>query len=246
MGKIVGHECRFEAKILYLCGGKQNFEAMKTWISKRVIILVGLLMAGLFAQAQESGTVTQGLFSNKPKKLVVDAKIGRSFLGDTEINEIGRTDVFFGGANLAYGVLLRNNFLGIGGGVEYVDMMGNGTCDFPVYLDLRHYLSKEANKGFFVGIKAGYVFGGKESYLASTRVFGDEFPCSIDRSMGGLYGELAVGYCLKGFSAFASYNYRLIDYSMTIMPVGAGYEAPLSSFTRTMHTVMCGVSFMLF
>jgi len=217
---------------------------MKTWISKQVILLVGLLMAGLFAQAQESGSAKQGLLSSTPKKLVVDAKVGRSFLGDTEINEIGKVDVFFGGANLAYGMLLRNNFLGIGGGVEYADMMDNGSLDFPIYVDARHYFSKEANKGFFIGLKAGYVLGGKKSYLGSTIVAGDEFPCSIDRSMGGFYGELALGYCLKGFSLFASYNYRSIHYDLALL--GVGYMAPLSSFTRTMHTVMVGVSFMLF
>ena len=219
---------------------------MKTRISKRVIFLVGLLMVGLFTQAQESGAAKQGLLSNKPKKLVVDIKIGRSFLGDTEINEIGKVDVFFGGANLAYGALLRNNFVGIGGGVEYVDMLDNGSFDFPIYVDVRHYFSKEANKGFFIGVKAGYVLGGKKSYLGSTSVEGDEFACSIDRSMGGLYGELALGYCFKGFSLFASYNYRSIHYDVTLIPVGVGYVAPWSSFTRTMHTVMGGVSFMLF
>jgi hypothetical protein len=239
-------ECRFDANILFLCGRNQNFRAMGTRISKQVILLIGLLAAGLFAQAQESGVAKQGLMSNKTKKLVVDAKIGRSFLGDTKINEIGRADVFFGGANLAYGVLLSNNFLGIGGGVEYVDMLDNGSFDFPIYVDVRHYFSKEANKSFFIGVKAGYVLGGKKSYLGSTSVEGDEFACSIDRSMGGLYGELALGYCFKGFSVFASYNYRSIHYDVTLIPVGVGYVAPWSSFTRTMHTVMGGVSFMLF
>ena len=219
---------------------------MKTWISKQVILLFGLLMVGQFAQAQESVATKQGLLSDKPKKLVVDAKIGRSFLGDTEINEIGKVDVFFGGANLAYGVLLRNNFLGIGGGVEYVDMMDNGSFDFPIYVDLRHYFSKEANEGFSVGAKVGYAFGGKKSYLASTHISGDEFPCSIDRSVGGFFGELAVGYCFMGINLFASYNYRSIDYGVTMIPNGVVNESPLSSFTRTMHTVMAGVSFMLF
>lgn len=224
----------------------KNFETMTTRFLQKVILLIGLLAAALFAQAQESGATKQGLLSDKPKKLVVDAKIGRSFLGNTEINEIGKVDVFFGGANLAYGALLRNNFLGIGGGVEYVDMLDNGSFDFPIYVDVRHYFSKEANKGFSVGAKAGYVFGGKKSYLASTRISGDEIPCSIDRSMGGLFGELAVGYCFMGVNLFVSYNYRSINYGVTMIPIGLVNESPLSSFTRTMHTVMAGVSFMLF
>lgn len=219
---------------------------MRTRISIQVTLTVGLLMAVLFVQAQESGVTKQGFLSDKTKKLIVEAKIGRSFLGDTEINEIGKVDVFFGGANLAYGAMLGNNFVGIGGGVEYVDMMENGSFDFPVYVDARHYFSKEAGKGFFMDVKAGYILGGKKSYLASAQVAGSDYPCSIDRSMKGFYGELALGYCIRDFGLFASYNYRPIKYDLTLTPYGVTYVAPLSSFARTMHTVMVGISVMLF
>ena len=141
--------------------------------------------------------------------------------------------------------MLRNNFVGLGASYEYVDML-QGSHNFPVYLNLQHYLSKEAGKGFFVGAKVGYILGGKTSIPILKYVSGQEVNGTADRSMKGPYGELSAGYAYRGVNFLASYNYRVINYETTSFPYGVYQYIFHSTSSRVMHTVMFGFSFMLF
>lgn len=217
---------------------------MDTRIQKYVILLFALSLMGCYAYAQSGNEPKKGLFADKPKKLLVDLKAGRGFLGSMAGEDGGEAQVFCGGGSLSFGMMLRNNFVGLGGGVEYVDLL-QGSYDFPVFLNLQHYLSKEPNRGFFVGAKLGYIFGGNKSIPTVVSIQGTEINGTIDRSMKGLYGEVNAGYCLYGINLFVSYNYRVISYETTLYPNNLYNESPYSSTSRVMHMVMIGFSSLL-
>lgn len=212
---------------------------MNTQKLHRVVMLVVFLLAGFCTQAQNY----QGLFSDKPKKLLVEAKVGRSFLGNSEVVAADEAQVFYGGAALTYGMMLHNTLLGIGAGAEYVDMM-QGSFDFPLFANVQHYFSGVAGSGFFVGAKLGYILGGKKTMPIQTVVMQETIDGSIDRSMQGFYGEVSVGYRWSSINFFVAYNYRVISYKTVWVPNSYGVSNSTSS--RVMHTAMLGVSFMLF
>lgn len=219
---------------------------MKSRMQKRAILLVGLLFLGCCVYAQNEIPSSKGLLTGKPKKLLVELKAGQGFLGNMAGEEDGKARVFYGGGLVSYGVVLRTAFLGLGAGVEYVDML-EGSLDFPVIMTLRYYLSKEVGKGFFVGATAGYIFGGAKSMLTVVNTSYGEINGTVNRSMKGPYGEVIAGYCLSGVNLSVSYNYRVIGYETVLYPTGnMVYEVANSSSSRVMHTVMFGVSFMLF
>lgn len=213
---------------------------MVTRIPKHVILVSALLLVGCYAQAQN-----KGLFADKPKKLLIELKAGRGFLSSMAGEEGGEAKVFYGGGSLSYGMMLRNNFLGLGVGAEYVDMM-NGSYDFPVFLNLQHYFSKDLDQGFFIGAKVGYIFGGKKTIPIIVYLQGEEVNGTIARSMQGIYGEVSAGYRFRDINFFAAYNYRVVGYETTLYPNGGMYAMPYSTSSRVMHVVMAGVSFMLF
>lgn len=212
---------------------------------KQVILFLILLIAGFGLQAQNKSTNHKGLLSDKPKKLIVELKAGQGFLGNMSGTTSNESKVFCGGGNLSYGFMLRNNFIGFGGGVTYYDMY-EGSFDFPVFLQIMHFMSNESDKGFFIGAKGGYIFGGNTSIAALIPMPGEEMNGTIERSMKGPYGEVLVGYRFYGTNFFASYNYRVINYETIVFPNNSYIMAPLSSSSRVMHTVMLGFSFMLF
>ena len=213
---------------------------MKTPLLKRLVMLAVLMLVAYCAQAQEN---YRGLFSDKPKKLLIEAKVGRSFLGARENAETGEVKAFYGGAALSYGVLLRNTYLGIGASAEYVDLM-DGSFDFPVFVNCQYSFSKESDKGFFAGVKLGYIFGGKKTIPIQTVVHEEVIEGSDERSMKGFYGELSAGYCFSSITVFVSYNYRVIGYERIWLSNQLGISN--SSSSRDMHTVMLGVAFKLF
>ena len=199
-----------------------------------------LMFVAYCAQAQQN---YKGLFSDKPKKMLIEAKVGRSFLSAREGAEIGEVKVFYGGAALSYGVLFRNTYLGIGAGAEYVDLM-EGSFDFPVFVNCQYSFSKESDRGFFAGVKLGYIIGGKKNIPIQTIVNEEVIEGSDERSMKGFYGELSAGYCFSSFSVFVSYNYRVIGYERIWLSNQFGVSN--SSSSRDMHTVMLGIAFKLF
>lgn len=215
---------------------------MNKRVLKHVILVAALLLLGCYAQAQNEASPKNGWLSNRPKKLNLELKVGRGFLSETATEESAR--VFYGGGAISYGLLLSTNFVGLGAGAEYIDMM-EGAYDFPVFLNYQHFFSNEAGKGIFAGVKLGYIFGGRTTVPIQMILNGEEIDGVIERSMKGFYGELNVGYCLSGFNIFASYNYRVIGYETTLYPNGGVYEMPYSTSSRVMHTIMVGLSFMI-
>ena len=202
-----------------------------------------LLLVGCYAQAQSEISPKKGFLADKAKKLNIELKVGRGFLGDMAGEEGSDAKLFYGGGSMSYGFMLHNNFVGLGVGAEYIDMM-EGSFDFPVFLNLQHYFSTDIDKGCFVGAKMGYILGGKKSIPVIISLYGNEENATIERSMQGLYGEVAVGYSLSGFTLFVAYNYRVINYKTSLYNMS--YESPYSTSSRILHTVMVGVSFMLF
>ena len=226
---------------MFLCNLKLNQVVMMKPRNKRIVLILAMMFASVCMKAQNEAPAHKGLLSDYPKKLIVELKAGQGFLGDRVGEEGTETKVFAGGGGLSYGVLLRNNFVGFGASYEYVDML-QGSHNFPVYLNLQHYLSKEVGKGFFVGAKVGYILGGK----TSIPVIITGINSTADRSMKGPYGELSAGYAFHGINLFASYNYRVINYETTLYPNNMYHSVPHSTSSRIMHTVMFGFSFMLF
>ena len=208
-------------------------------------MILAMMFASVCMKAQNEASAHKGLLADYPKNLIVELKAGQGFLGDRVGEEGTEAKVFAAGGGLSYGVLLRNNFVGLGASYEYVDML-QGSNSFPVYLNLQHYLSKEVGKGFFIGAKVGYILGGKTSIAILKYVSGHEVNGTIDRSMRGPYGELSAGYAFHGINLFASYNYRVINYETTLYPNNMYHSVPHPTSSRIMHTVMFGFSFMLF
>lgn len=217
---------------------------MKMQIHKHTMLLFGLLLLSFCVQAQDEGSTNKGLFADKPKKLMIELKAGRGFLSNMSGEASGEGRVFVGGGGMSFGVMLRNTFLGLGVNAEYVDMT-EGSFDFPVFLNAQHFFKNETNKGFFVGAKAGYIFGGNKSMPVLITVEEEEVNANINRSMKGPYGEVNVGYRLNGVNIFVSYNYRVIHYETTLYSNSLHYNSPYSSTYRSMHAVMLGFSFML-
>ena len=214
---------------------------MNKKIQRHTLLLVGLLLACFSLQAQDNVSYKNGFLANKPKKMLIDLKAGRGFLSSTESEDDAR--VFYGGGNVSFGLLLNGSFVGLGAGGEYVDMK-EGSFDFPVFVNYQYYFSRETGKGFFAGAKLGYIFGGKKSIPIQTTVHEEVIDGAIERSMKGLYGEVDAGYCFSGFNLFVSYNYRVIGYE-TIWAAN-NFGLTNSTYSRTMHMVMVGISFMVF
>lgn len=215
-------------------------------VLKQIVLVAALLLMGCHAQAQNESYSQRSWLSNKPKKLNIELKAGRGFLSGLEGTDGSDARVFYGGGNMSYGFMLSNNFVGLGVGAEYYSMM-EGSFDFPVFLNFHHYFSKDAEKGVFVGAKVGYMFAGKKSIpTVEEMLSGDMVNASRERSMKGLFWEVAAGYRFSNLSLSVSYNYRVIGYETILYPENAPAGIPYNTYSRTMHTVMAGVSFMLF
>lgn len=215
-------------------------------IQKHVVLIAAMLLIGCYALAQSEASPKKGFFADKPKKLNIELKVGRGFLGDMAGEEGSDARLFYGGGSMSYGLMLGKNFVGLGAGVEYVDLM-EGSFDFPVFLNFQHYFSKDSEKGLFAGAKLGYMFGGKKAIPTVEKMpSGDMVNATRERSMKGLYWEVNAGYRFSNLALFVAYNYREIGYEITLYPEDALAGIPYKTYSRTIHTVMAGVSIMLF
>lgn len=92
---------------------------------KKALVVLFLLAATLVGVAQTTESQPEpnkGLFSGRDKYLNIEAKLGRAFLQAGE--ETGdAAQVFYGGAGIGFGVMLKNTMVGIGGAFECVDLL---------------------------------------------------------------------------------------------------------------------------
>lgn len=218
---------------------------MDKHVLKQFVLMTALLLMGCCALAQDEVSSNNRLTS-RPKKLNLELKAGRGFLSSLEGQDGSDARVFYGGGSLSYGLMLGKNYVGLGAGAEYYSLM-EGSFDFPVFLSFQHYFSNDSEKGFFVGAKLGYMFAGKKSIpTVEMMPSGDPVNATRERSMKGLYWDVEAGYRLSNISLFLSYNYRVIGYKTTLYPEDAPMGIPFNTYSRTMHTVMAGLSIMLF
>lgn len=216
---------------------------MEKRVLKQFVLVAVLLLMGCFAQAQNDASSKNSWFANKSKKLNIELKAGRGFLSETPTEASAR--LFYGGGSMSFGLMLGKNFVGLGAGAEYYSLM-EGSFDFPVFLSFQHYFSKDYEKGFFIGAKLGYMFAGKKS-IPTIEYVGDEpFNAIRERSMKGLYWDVEAGYRFSNLNLFVSYNYRIIGYETLLYRDESPIPYTYNTYTRTMHTIMAGISFMLF
>lgn len=217
---------------------------MEKRVLKQFVLVAVLLLMGCYAQAQNDASSKNSWFANKSKKLNIELKAGRGFLSETPTEESAR--LFYGGGSMSFGMMLGRNFVGLGAGAEYYSLE-EGSFDFPVFLSFQHYFSKDYEKGFFIGAKLGYMFAKKKSIQWPEKMpSGDLVDANRERSMKGLYWDVEAGYRFSKLNLFVSYNYRVIGYATTLFPEDAPMGIPYNTYTRTMHTIMAGISFMLF
>ena len=183
------------------------------------------------------------LFADQTKFVLLEGKMGRSFLKKEEhFSEAAR--VFFGGAGVSVGLEKGRTLIGIGGSFEFFDLLDDSYA-FPLYLTLRHCIGDDTRNGMFVAVKAGYILGGKTTFSSTTMVWGHELMGTTLRSMQGPYGEVLLGYSYQGFDFFVSYNYRVVNYESHYM-WAPPLPNPDTAWKKSMHTVMGGVGFRLF
>ena len=217
---------------------------MEKRVLKQFVLVAALLLMGCYAQAQNETSPKTGRLANRSKKLNIELKAGRGFLSETPTEESAR--LFYGGGSASFGLMLGKNLVGLGAGAEYYSLM-EGSFDFPVFATFQHYFTKDYEKGFFIGAKLGYMFAGKKS-IPTVEVMpsGDPVNATRERSMKGLYWDVQAGYRFSNLNLFVSYNYRVIGYETTLYPENALMGIPYNTYTRTMHTIMAGISFLLF
>jgi len=217
---------------------------MEKRVLKQFVLVAALLLMGCYAQAQNEASPKTGRLANRSKKLNIELKAGRGFLSETPTEESAR--LFYGGGSASFGLMLGKNLVGLGAGAEYYSLM-EGSFDFPVFATFQHYFTKDYEKGFFIGAKLGYMFAGKKS-IPTVEVMpsGDPVNATRERSMKGLYWDVQAGYRFSNLNLFVSYNYRVIGYETTLYPENALMGIPYNTYTRTMHTIMAGISFLLF
>ena len=217
---------------------------MEKRVLKQFVLVAALLLMGCYAQAQNEASPKTGKLANRSKKLNIELKAGRGFLSETPTEESAR--LFYGGGSASFGLMLGKNLVGLGAGAEYYSLM-EGSFDFPVFVTFQHYFTKDYEKGFFIGAKLGYMFAGKKS-IPTVEVMpsGDPVNATRERSMKGLYWDVQAGYRFSNLNLFVSYNYRVIGYETTLYPENALMGIPYNTYTRTMHTIMAGISFLLF
>ena len=217
---------------------------MEKRVLKQFVLVAALLLMGCYAHAQNEASPKTGRLANRSKKLNIELKAGRGFLSETPTEESAR--LFYGGGSASFGIMLGKNLVGLGAGAEYYSLM-EGSFDFPVFATFQHYFTKDYEKGFFIGAKLGYMFAGKKS-IPTVEVMpsGDPVNATRERSMKGLYWDVQAGYRFSNLNLFVSYNYRVIGYETTLYPENALMGIPYNTYTRTMHTIMAGISFLLF
>lgn len=213
-------------------------------MKKAFVVLFAMAMS-LVSMAQTSESQTsprQGLLAGREKYGWVEAKLGRAFLQAGEVKGED-AQVFYGGAGVGFGLVLKNTMLGIGGAFECVDLTDKSFL-FPLYVELRQHFGRSASRGFLVGIKGGWVLGNERSFPAEELI--DDQPQIVTkvRSMKGPYVEAMLGYRYNQFDFFVAYNYRTVNYKEIFddNPVVVPYD----EWKQRLHVVMGGVSFRFF
>lgn len=217
---------------------------------KRNLFALVLLTLSVFCFAQNTPAPSQSrvLLSGVPKYALIEAKAGRSFLKQMEPSFDQPSNVFYGSAGVCVGVLWNRNLIGIGTNVEYIDLL-DSSVSVPLFAQLRHYVFSDNAQGFYLDVRAGWIFGGKKSF-ATLKYLPNSFILqgTTLRSVAGPYGEVLLGFSYQRFDFFVSYNYRIIDYDSKFIYYYAPSSAPNydGEWKKTMHTVMGGVGFRLF
>ncbi len=209
-----------------------------------IVFVLAVSLVGIAQTTQSQSGQRQGLFANSQKYGLVEGKVGRAFMPSSE-EAGGNANVFYGGAGISVGVVLKNNLLGIGGAFECVDLMDK-SYSFPVFVEFKHYFADDVSRGFFVGSKGGWILGGERSFSTVKEYGEEELLGTTKRSMKGPYVEAMAGYRFRGFDVFVSYNYRVVKYN-TSFPYNQNAIPDLDeSWKKNIHVVMGGLCIRLF
>lgn len=213
---------------------------------KKAFVLLFVLAATLAGIAQTTESQPEpykGLFSGRDKYLNIEAKLGRAFLqagGETG----DAAQVFYGGAGIGFGVMLKNTMVGIGGAFECVDLLDR-SYSFPIFVEVRHCFAVDPSRGVLLGAKGGWILGGQRSFPTEKIFNGQALMGTTVRSMKGPYGEAMVGYRFRKFDFFVAYNFRVVKYQTSYFDPQANILNN-EPWKRNLHVVMGGVSFRLF
>ncbi len=213
---------------------------------KKALVVLFLLAATLVGVAQTTGnqpSSNQGLLGGREKYILVEAKLGRAFLQAGEVTG-DAAQVFYGGAGVGFGVILKNTMVGIGGAFECVDLMDK-SYSFPIFVELRHCFAVDSSRGVLVGAKGGWILGGERSFPTEKLVDGQVLMGTTVRSMKGPYGEAMVGYRFRKFDFFVAYNFRVVKYETSFFDPQTNILIS-EPWKKNLHVVMGGVSFRLF
>ena len=213
---------------------------------KRALFSLCLLLLSMICLAQnDPKPAFRPLFADQPRFVLVEGRSGRSFLKTEDVEGTG-ANVFFGGAEVDYGVALKSSLLGVGASFEYFDLIDNASC-VPLYFFFRQYDGTDSRNGLFVGVKAGYSLGGNKSFSTIKELAGFQ-PLSgtTQRSLNGPFGEVQFEYSVQRFDIFIAYQFRVIHYDTKYIYVNPWVPNYDVSWKRSVHTVMGGVGFRLF
>ena len=212
---------------------------------KKLFVIVFVLTISVVGIAQTTQSHSgHGLLAGRQKYGLVEGKLGRAFMPSGE-GIGGDANVFYGGAGISVGVVLKNNLLGVGGAFECVDLMDR-SYSFPIFLEFKHYFADDVSHGFFVGAKGGWILGGEKSFSTVKPYGEEELLGTTNRSLKGPYGEVMVGYRFRGLDFFVSYNYRVVKYNTSFLYNQNTIPNLDESWKKNMHVVMGGFCLRLF
>ena len=187
------------------------------------------------------------VLANKPRELSVGVKVGKSFFTNPEFQGGKDGDVFYGAITLNYGICQKDRFYyGLGVDVEYMDMI-DAKVSLPLYAHLRTFIVGDKTKGFFADGKVGYTFGGKQKFPLEEQDANTNLVYTVgatERSLSGLYLEIAFGYRIQKFDLFVAYDYRVAHYT-TDYYVNNWNHVDYTE-VKPVHTVMAGLRYVVF
>lgn len=210
-----------------------------------VVFALAISLVGIAQTTQDHSTQRQGLFADRQKYGLVEGKVGRAFMPSGE-EAGGNANVFYGGAGISVGIVLKNNLLGIGGAFECVDLMDR-SYSFPIFVEFKHYFADDVSRGIFVGAKGGWILGGERSFSTIKEYGEEELLGTTKRSLKGPYGEVMAGYRFHRIDFFVSYNFRVVKYNTSFLYNNPNAIPNLDeSWKKNMHVVMGGLCLRLF
>ncbi len=208
-----------------------------------VLFVLAISVASVAQTTLDQRGQGRGLFSGREKYVWVEAKLGRAFL-QAGNGTIESSNVFYGGAGIGVGVVMKNTMLGIGGAFECVDLMDK-SYSFPLFVELRHCVPLKSSHGLLVGAKGGWILGVDRSFPTEKPIGGQVLMGTTVRSMKGPYVEAMFGYRFHQFVFFVSYNYRIVNYQTSYYDsqANATFSEP---WKKNLHVVMGGLGFRIF